>query len=317
MTYGLADVVQQRRLIDQSEASDDVQARVAPPSSTRCSACARRPAAAACACSPTSARRARPAATATPASSRRQTWDATDAAQQGALGDLPHRPALRRGAPDRRAARQGRRAHRALGARPARRCSASAPTSTKPRGAASSASSSRSGSRSVDHEAHGALKLTEASRAGAEGRADGRDAARRSRARRDGAAAARARRGRGSAAGATPRCFERLKAWRRAEARAQGVPAYVILHDSTLAEIARRRPRDARRARRRRRHRREEARALRRRAGRSGRGSLTAQGCEGQLAEGRGLSCSRAGARRCECPDADPWLVPTERVSSL
>ena len=28
------------------------------------------------------------------------------------------------------------------------------------------------------------------------------------------------------------------------EARSQGVPAYVILHDSTLAEIARTRPRD-------------------------------------------------------------------------
>jgi ATP-dependent DNA helicase RecQ len=36
--------------------------------------------------------------------------------------------------------------------------------------------------------------------------------------------------------------FERLKAWRRAEARTQGVPAYVILHDRTLAEIAQRRP---------------------------------------------------------------------------
>ena len=37
--------------------------------------------------------------------------------------------------------------------------------------------------------------------------------------------------------------LERLKAWRLAEARAQSVPAYVILHDATLAEIARRRPR--------------------------------------------------------------------------
>jgi ATP-dependent DNA helicase RecQ len=39
-------------------------------------------------------------------------------------------------------------------------------------------------------------------------------------------------------------CLQRLKAWRLAEARAQAVPAYVILHDSTLADIARRRPRD-------------------------------------------------------------------------
>ncbi len=38
--------------------------------------------------------------------------------------------------------------------------------------------------------------------------------------------------------------LERLKSWRLAQARAQAVPAYVILHDRTLAEIARQRPRD-------------------------------------------------------------------------
>jgi ATP-dependent DNA helicase RecQ len=38
--------------------------------------------------------------------------------------------------------------------------------------------------------------------------------------------------------------FERLKAWRLGEARTQGVPAYVILHDRTLADITRARPRD-------------------------------------------------------------------------
>ena len=37
--------------------------------------------------------------------------------------------------------------------------------------------------------------------------------------------------------------FEGLKAWRGAEARSQAVPAYVVFHDSTLAEIARSRPR--------------------------------------------------------------------------
>jgi superfamily II DNA helicase RecQ len=36
----------------------------------------------------------------------------------------------------------------------------------------------------------------------------------------------------------------RLKAWRIEEARKQAVPAYVILHDATLAEIARRQPPD-------------------------------------------------------------------------
>jgi len=36
----------------------------------------------------------------------------------------------------------------------------------------------------------------------------------------------------------------RLKAWRFAEARRLGLPAYVILHDATLLEIAQRRPQD-------------------------------------------------------------------------
>jgi ATP-dependent DNA helicase RecQ len=36
--------------------------------------------------------------------------------------------------------------------------------------------------------------------------------------------------------------LQRLKAWRSAQARSQSVPAYVILHDATLAEIARLRP---------------------------------------------------------------------------
>ncbi len=38
--------------------------------------------------------------------------------------------------------------------------------------------------------------------------------------------------------------YARLKTWRLDEARRQAVPAYVILHDATLAEIARREPRD-------------------------------------------------------------------------
>ncbi|MGH2680064.1 MAG: ATP-dependent helicase [Actinomycetota bacterium] len=38
--------------------------------------------------------------------------------------------------------------------------------------------------------------------------------------------------------------FERLKEWRRKRAQADGVPAYVVFHDRTLAEIAERRCRD-------------------------------------------------------------------------
>jgi ATP-dependent DNA helicase RecQ len=36
--------------------------------------------------------------------------------------------------------------------------------------------------------------------------------------------------------------FDRLKDWRRSRASTDGVPAYVIFHDKTLAEIARARP---------------------------------------------------------------------------
>ncbi|HEX4181598.1 MAG TPA: DNA helicase RecQ [Caulobacteraceae bacterium] len=39
--------------------------------------------------------------------------------------------------------------------------------------------------------------------------------------------------------------FEALRAWRREEAARQSVPPYVIFHDSTLADIARERPRGA------------------------------------------------------------------------
>ena len=38
--------------------------------------------------------------------------------------------------------------------------------------------------------------------------------------------------------------FERLRAWRGATAKEQGVPAYVIFHDATLREIATQEPRD-------------------------------------------------------------------------
>jgi ATP-dependent DNA helicase RecQ len=36
--------------------------------------------------------------------------------------------------------------------------------------------------------------------------------------------------------------FEALRAWRRDRAKEQGVPPYVIFHDSTLREVAARKP---------------------------------------------------------------------------
>ena len=91
----------------------------------------------------------------------------------------------------------------------------------------------------VDHEAHGALKLTAASRPVLKGEqpVEMRRVVSRRRVVQPNRAASAA-----GLAGEDQALFDRLKAWRSAEARGQSVPAYVILHDSTLAEIARRRP---------------------------------------------------------------------------
>jgi len=43
---------------------------------------------------------------------------------------------------------------------------------------------------------------------------------------------------------ADPRMLETLKTWRAATARATGVPAYVVFHDTTLAAVAEAKPRD-------------------------------------------------------------------------
>ncbi len=94
----------------------------------------------------------------------------------------------------------------------------------------------------VDAEGHGTLMLTEESRAVLKGevtlmlRREAPVAARGGRPRRAGPADA------GLDAEAQGR-FEALRAWRAAIAREHGVPAYVIFHDATLREIARTDPR--------------------------------------------------------------------------
>ena len=94
----------------------------------------------------------------------------------------------------------------------------------------------------VDHEAHGALRLTEASRPVLKGtqQVSMRRAVERVRTKR-----------RPTRSGSAPdlsaadnALLDRLKAWRLTESRTQSVPAFVILHDKTLAEIARQRPPD-------------------------------------------------------------------------
>jgi len=93
----------------------------------------------------------------------------------------------------------------------------------------------------VDHEAHGALRLVGASRAVLKG--EQRVEMRRVRLRARPLRERRRQTGSGFAP-ADVGLLGRLKAWRLEQARAQSVPAYVILHDSTLEEIARGRPRD-------------------------------------------------------------------------
>ena len=93
----------------------------------------------------------------------------------------------------------------------------------------------------VDHASYGALRLTEAARPVLRGevKVEMRRAVERKR--------VKAGRKRAAVAPVTETLpdqarLARLKAWRLEEARRQDVPAYVILHDATLAEIARRCP---------------------------------------------------------------------------
>ncbi len=96
----------------------------------------------------------------------------------------------------------------------------------------------------VDYNAHGALKLTEASRPVLKGEQavpmrhliTGRKGGH----KRTPVKAADI-----ELTLADEALLERLKEWRRNEAQSQGVPAYVILHDSSLAEIASIRPASA------------------------------------------------------------------------
>jgi ATP-dependent DNA helicase RecQ len=94
----------------------------------------------------------------------------------------------------------------------------------------------------VDHAGYGALRLTEAARPilRGENRVEMRHSVEAKSARSARRRIAYAPSGLAPGAG----LLAQLKEWRREEARRQGVPAYVILHDATLAEIAQRAPRD-------------------------------------------------------------------------
>ncbi|MBS1215525.1 MAG: recQ, partial [Proteobacteria bacterium] len=240
MTYGLADLVQQRRLIDQSEASEEYK-RV---STAKLDALLGL-------CETAGCRRVRllayfgessePCGNCDTCLEPPETWDATVAAQKalsaiyrtGQRFGAVHLVDVLRGKPGERTAKFGHDRLSVFGV-----------------GADLDEAAWRGVFRQlvalglvrVDHESHGALKLTEASRAVLKGEqtVEMRRTVARGKAKR--ARAPSPIPGGAPLSSEGLALFERLKIWRREEAHRQGVPAYVILHDATLAEIAHRRP---------------------------------------------------------------------------
>jgi ATP-dependent DNA helicase RecQ len=92
-----------------------------------------------------------------------------------------------------------------------------------------------------DHDAFGALKLTEASRPVLKG---GQSVEMRQLQPRKGKVGKARSAVAAGLSSADAGLLDQLKAWRLEQAREQAVPAYVILHDRTLAEIAASRPQD-------------------------------------------------------------------------
>jgi len=90
----------------------------------------------------------------------------------------------------------------------------------------------------VDH-AHGGLQLTEASRPVLKGE---QNVALRRQAEKKKSSRTKSRRIDAELGTEQQRLWEQLRAWRGETAKAHGVPAYVILHDATLLELVRLRP---------------------------------------------------------------------------
>ena len=101
-----------------------------------------------------------------------------------------------------------------------------------------------------DFAEHGALKLTEAARPVLKGeqavelRRSRAPTAQRGRTSASGQGSGSSKPAATDLTGAAAELFELLRQWRLQAARLQGVPAYVILHDKTLREIALQRPAD-------------------------------------------------------------------------
>jgi ATP-dependent DNA helicase RecQ len=239
MAYGLGDVVQQRRMIDQSEGSEDYR-RV---SVAKLDALLGL-------CETAGCRRVRlldyfgeagaPCGNCDTCLDPPQTWDATDAARKalsciyrtGQRFGAVHLIDVLRGRATERTAQWGHDQLKVFGI-----------------GADLDEPAWRNVFRQLvalgyvqpDHDAFGALKLTETSRPVLKGEQSVE--MRRVQPRKGKAAKSRSVAAAGLSA-ADSGLLEQLKAWRLEQAREQSVPAYVILHDRTLAEIAASRPAD-------------------------------------------------------------------------
>ena len=240
MTYGLSDVVQQRRLIDQSDASDEFK-RV---STAKLDALLGLCETAAC-------RRVRllsyfgehseSCGNCDTCLEPPQTWDATDASRKalsamyrtGQRFGALHLIDVLRGKTGERVIRWGHDKLNVFGV-----------------GADLNEPGWRNvfrqlialGFVQVDHGAHGALKLANTSRPVLKGerQVEMRRVVEKSRNRKTVSRSLEV----GDLSDSETDLLDRLKEWRRNEARAQGVPAYVILHNNSLTEIARTRPTD-------------------------------------------------------------------------
>ena len=263
LAYGLQDVVQQRKMIDTSE-GDRAHRRNAVRAPRRDAG---------------AVRDGRVPAVAAPRLLRRSTGAAAcgncdtcldaagvlgrhgrraEAAVHGAAAAARARAEVRRRPVHRHPARQQTEKVTAVPPRRADASSASAPTCARPSGAASCGSCWRRGCSPSRATTARWCSPTAAPRCCA--------ATLKVMMRREPERVRPARRGRGGRQPRRPTCrpaaapvFERLRAWRAAVAKEQGVPAYVIFHDATLRPDRRAAPGDAGRTGHGQRRRREQA----------------------------------------------------------
>jgi ATP-dependent DNA helicase RecQ len=245
MAYGLGDVVQQRRMIDESEA-DEVHKRI---STAKLDALLGL-------CETARCRRVRlldyfgeasePCGNCDTCLEPPATWDATREAQMalscvyrvarasGVHYGAGHLIDILRGTVTERVSQKGHQTLSTFGVGAAL---------AEPEWRAIFRQLVAYGLLAVDHEGHGALILTDASKAVLKGERSVtlRRYVKPAKVRQTARSGARTDPTDGMSSSQRAR-WERLRSWRAETARSDGVPAYVIFHDATLAELARSAP---------------------------------------------------------------------------